>query len=160
MAPPHHRTGRTAPAGRTLPPGRIGLVRRTARLWPDGHGVPGHRCNIWQGVLPTENTLDDGYLATAPVRTFAPNGYGPYQDCGNVWEWCSDWFLPKYYRICADVGTVNNPQGPTIGRGRVMRGGSYLCHASYCHRYRRAARSSNSPDSAAGNCGFRTVAVG
>jgi len=124
----------------------------------NAQGIPEHRCNIWQGTFPTANTLDDGYLTTAPVRSFTPNGYGLYQTSGNVWEWCSDWFLPKYYRTCAAAGTAENPQGPSIGRGRVMRGGSYLCHQSYCNRYRLAARSSNSPDSAAGNCGFRTVA--
>lgn len=120
---------------------------------PDG--TPVHHCNIWQGTFPTENTGDDGYLGTAPVRSFPPNGFGLYEVGGNVWEWCSDWFLPKYYRN----SPASNPPGPTIGRGRVMRGGSYLCHESYCNRYRVAARSSNTPDSASGNCGFRTVAL-
>ncbi|WP_133832778.1 formylglycine-generating enzyme family protein [Arthrobacter sp. AG258] len=119
-------------------------------LAPDGD----HRCNIWQGTFPTNNTLDDGYLGTAPVRSFPPNGFGLYEVAGNVWEWCSDWFLPKYYRNSPRV----NPQGPTIGAGRVMRGGSYLCHDSYCNRYRVAARTANTPDSSTGNCGFRTVA--
>ncbi|WP_231391717.1 formylglycine-generating enzyme family protein [Arthrobacter sp. 35W] len=118
-----------------------------------------HHCNIWQGTFPTQNTVEDGFLTTAPVRSFEPNGYGLHQTSGNVWEWCSDWFLPKYYKSCAAVGTVENPAGPTIGRGRVMRGGSYLCHDSYCNRYRLAARSSNTPDSASGNLGFRTIAL-
>lgn len=112
-----------------------------------------HRCNIWQGTFPQQNTAEDGYLTTAPVRSFPPNGYGLFEVSGNVWEWCADWFLPKYYRN--SPGT--NPPGPTIGRGRVMRGGSYLCHESYCNRYRVAARNSNGADSASGNCGFRTV---
>ena len=114
-----------------------------------------HRCNIWQGTFPTSNTRDDGHLGTAPVRTFPPNGYGLYEVAGNVWEWCADWFLPKYYRNSPE----DNPQGPTIGAGRVMRGGSYLCHESYCNRYRVAARTSNTPDSSSGNCGFRTIAL-
>ena len=117
---------------------------------PDGT----HNCNIWQGAFPEVNTQADGYLATAPVRSFRPNGYGLYEVSGNVWEWCSDWFLPKYYRNSPS----ENPQGPTIGRGRVMRGGSYLCHDSYCNRYRVAARTSNTPDSSSSNCGFRTAA--
>ncbi|MHC6592844.1 formylglycine-generating enzyme family protein [Arthrobacter sp. C152] len=119
-------------------------------LTPNGE----HRCNIWQGTFPQKNTTDDGYLGTAPVKTFPPNGYGLYEVAGNVWEWCSDWFLPKYYRN----SPTDNPQGPTIGAGRVMRGGSYLCHDSYCNRYRVAARTSNTPESSSGNCGFRTVA--
>ncbi|MFC8521413.1 formylglycine-generating enzyme family protein [Pseudarthrobacter sp. NPDC057230] len=113
-----------------------------------------HNCNIWQGTFPDVNTQSDGYLGTAPVRSFPPNGYGLYEVSGNVWEWCADWFLPKYYRNSPPA----NPQGPTIGKGRVMRGGSYLCHDSYCNRYRVAARTSNTPDSSSGNCGFRTVA--
>ncbi|MDQ0618654.1 formylglycine-generating enzyme family protein [Arthrobacter globiformis] len=114
-----------------------------------------HLCNIWQGTFPTTNTLDDGHLGTAPVRTFPPNGYGLYEMAGNAWEWCADWFLPKYYRN----SPTDNPQGPTIGAGRVMRGGSYLCHDSYCNRYRVAARTSNTPESSSGNLGFRTAAL-
>jgi sulfatase modifying factor 1 len=114
-----------------------------------------HLCNIWQGTFPTSNSEDDGFLTTAPVKSFPPNGYGLYEASGNVWEWCADWFLPKYYRNSPEA----SPQGPTIGRGRVMRGGSYLCHESYCNRYRLAARSSNTPESSSGNCGFRTVAL-
>ncbi|MBT2551034.1 formylglycine-generating enzyme family protein [Arthrobacter sp. ISL-65] len=119
--------------------------------------IPGgeHRCNIWQGTFPTSNSRDDGHLGTAAVKSFLPNGYGLYEMAGNVWEWCNDWFLPKYYRN----SPTDNPQGPTIGRGRVMRGGSYLCHDSYCNRYRVAARTSNTPESSSANLGFRTVAL-
>lgn len=118
---------------------------------PDGSW----RVNIWQGRFPVSNTEEDGYFTTAPVRTFEPNGFGLWQTVGNVWEWCSDWFSPTYYR----TGDATNPQGPLDGEARVLRGGSYLCHDSYCYRYRNSARSSNTPDSSMGNAGFRTVAL-
>ncbi|MCX7522711.1 formylglycine-generating enzyme family protein [Microbacterium sp. STN6] len=112
------------------------------------------RCNIWQGRFPTQNTQEDGYLLTAPVHTFEPNAYGLWQTVGNVWEWCADWFDARYY----SESPAANPAGPARGGARVLRGGSYLCHDSYCNRYRNAARSSNTPDSSMGNAGFRTVA--
>jgi sulfatase modifying factor 1 len=112
-------------------------------------------CNIWQGTFPAANTQEDGYLTTAPVRTFRANGYGLWQTVGNVWEWCSDWFSPRYY----EESPLVDPRGPVTGEARVMRGGSFLCHDSYCNRYRNAARSSNTPDSSMANAGFRTVAA-
>lgn len=114
----------------------------------------GWRANIWQGTFPRENTLEDGFLTTAPVRSFFPNGYGLWQPVGNVWEWCSDWFDPNYY----EDSPAQNPTGPESGASRVLRGGSFLCHISYCNRYRNAARSQNTADSSMGNAGFRTVA--
>ncbi len=119
-------------------------------LTPDGV----HRCNIWQGEFPDQNTGDDGYLGTAPAGAFLPNGFGLYNVAGNVWEWCSDWFSAAYHAR----GPRDNPVGPPSGQARVVRGGSYLCHKSYCNRYRVAARSANTPDSAAGNMGFRCAA--
>ncbi|MEZ5123328.1 MAG: formylglycine-generating enzyme family protein [Solirubrobacterales bacterium] len=118
---------------------RGGLVQ--ARFpWGD-ELTPGgeHRANIWQGTFPGHNTLEDGYLGTAPVDAFAPNGYGLHNMSGNVWERCADAFAP------------------TPG-AFVMRGGSYLCHNSYCNRYRVAARTGDTPDSSSGNVGFRCAA--
>ena len=118
-------------------------------LKPDGE----HRCNIWQGSFPEHNTGADGHRYTAPVDAFPPNGYGLYQASGNVWEWCQDWFSAEYHV----EGPRKNPSGPPDGDARVMKGGSYLCHRSYCNRYRVAARTSNTPDSSTGNMGFRCV---
>lgn len=118
-------------------------------LTPDGQ----HRCNVWQGEFPDRNTCDDGYRGTAPVDAFDPNRHGLYNVAGNVWEWCSDWFGTDHGS--GGDEPVRDPTGPSNGTERVMRGGSYLCHRSYCNRYRVAARSSNRPDSSTGNLGFR-----
>ncbi len=117
-------------------------------LTPNGE----HRCNIWQGNFPKENTADDGYVGTAPAKSFPANGFGLYNVSGNVWEWCVDWFDHN-----KDMEQLMNPTGPSSGSTKVMRGGSYLCHHSYCNRYRVAARSSNTLDSSTGNMGFRCV---
>ncbi len=118
-------------------------------LTPEGH----HMCNIWQGGFPSHDTGDDGFTSTSPVAAFQPNAYGLYGVAGNIWEWCADWFHPSFHIL----GTRTNPVGPDRGAARVIRGGSYLCHSSYCNRYRVAARTSNTPDSATGNMGFRCV---
>lgn len=112
-----------------------------------------HRMNVWQGVFPTRNTEADGFYGTCPVRTYPANAYGLYCTTGNVWEWCWDWFSPDTYSRSGR----EDPKGPAAGERRCMRGGSYLCHASYCNRYRVDARSSNTPDSSATNVGFRCV---
>jgi formylglycine-generating enzyme len=118
-------------------------------LVPEGK----HRCNVWQGEFPVLDLAEDGYAGTSPVDAFAPNNYGIYSITGNTWEWCTDWFDTRYHVMA----TRNNPVGPGQGNAKVMKGGSYLCHASYCNRYRVAARTSNTPDSATTNIGFRCV---
>jgi formylglycine-generating enzyme len=121
---------------------RGGLEQQT---YPWGQELePGgeHRCNIWQGTFPTRNTCADGFYGTAPVDSFPPNGFGLHNTAGNAWEWCADWFDPQ----------------PGPERGKVIRGGSYLCHHSYCNRYRVAARSRNTPASTTGHMGFRVAA--
>ena len=130
---------------------RGGLVQELypwgSKLQPDGK----HLCNIWQGEFPRRDTGADGYAGTCPVDAFPPNGFGLYSVTGNTWEWCADWFDAEFHR----TADRHNPQGPLQGSGRVMKGGSFLCHKSYCNRYRVAARTSNTPDSSASNIGFR-----
>jgi sulfatase modifying factor 1 len=112
-----------------------------------------HRMNVFQGRFPAENTCADGYGGTAPVDAYPPNGFGLHNVTGNVWEWCADWFDPRYYAH----SPLHDPAGPARGTHRVIRGGSYLCHASYCSRYRVDARSASEPDSSTGNTGFRVA---
>lgn len=113
-----------------------------------------HRCNIWQGPFPHRNTGEDGYLGTAPVKAYRPNAFGLHNMVGNVWEWCADWFDAEYHASDSPLTRVN-PTGPPEGTARLMKGGSHMCHDSYCNRYRVAARTGNTPDSSTGHVGFR-----
>ena len=108
-------------------------------------------CNIWQGRFPDHNTMADGYYGTAPVRSFPANAFGLHNMSGNVWEWCAD---PFRIRSVGMAAQKRNRQSRDDGE-RVLKGGSFLCHASYCWRYRIAARTGRQPDNGASHCGFR-----
>jgi len=123
----------------------------TDRKYPWGqelHKDGTHHCNIWQGQFPTLNTGDDGFIGTAPVDSYEPNAFGLFNMSGNVWEWNQDTY------------TINrNPNDPSLDPGiKLVKGGSYLCHRSYCNRYRISARTFNTVDSSTGHTGFRCVA--
>ena len=116
---------------------------------PDDHDF--QPCNIWQGRFPLHNTCKDGFATTAPAKSFDPNGYGLYSLAGNVWEWTGDPF-----RIQSQKKAAKAKQAKMKGY-KLAKGGSFLCHASYCWRYRIAARTGNSPDSTTTHTGFRMV---
>jgi formylglycine-generating enzyme required for sulfatase activity len=108
-------------------------------------------CNIWQGSFPHHDTAADGWHGTAPAESYDPNGYGLYNMVGNVWEWTSDAFRIRSLSRRAQARSRG------IAGYRLSKGGSFLCHRSYCYRYRIAARSGTSPDSTTSHHGFRVV---
>jgi sulfatase modifying factor 1 len=122
------------------------------------------RANIWHGSFPDSNSADDGYVLTAPVRSYPPNGFGLYDMAGNVWEWCNDWFDDEYYKSLSEKVSVD-PQGSDHSYDRaepyttkrIQKGGSFLCHISYCERYRPSARQQSTHDSGMSHVGFRCV---
>ena len=118
-----------------------------------------HRANLWQGAFPVGDTGEDGFLmSTAPVDSFGPqNSFGVFNIAGNVWEWVADAWTVQHVHGDGLVDPLMEVASPTESTERTKRGGSYMCVASYCNRYRVNARSHNSADSTAGNLGFRCV---
>jgi formylglycine-generating enzyme required for sulfatase activity len=141
---------------------------RSGSLYPWGDEAPEAgepRANTFQGRFPAQNTASDGYAGTAPVASYAANGYGLYDMAGNVWEWTRDWYRPDSYSSDAARGLVRDPRGPSSSvdpsepgvQKRVQRGGSYLCTNAYCTRYMVGSRGKGEPNSPSGHVGFRCV---
>jgi formylglycine-generating enzyme required for sulfatase activity len=121
------------------------------------------QANIWQGRFPDQNTKPKGF-GTTPVKAYPPNAIGLYDMAGNVWQWCQDLYHASYYRELKEEGAIaDNPQGPLksydprepFATKRVHKGGSFLCHASYCKGYRASARMKTCPDTSLNHLGFR-----
>jgi formylglycine-generating enzyme len=131
----------------------------TTYPWGD-EATPGGRlmANTWQGRFPYRNDGADGWIGTSPVGAFPPNGFGLVDMIGNIWEWTTTVFTPQHvpdavsHACCAP----SRPADPAVNQ--TLKGGSHLCAPEYCHRYRPAARSPQSQDTATTHIGFRCVA--
>ena len=155
---------------------RGGLVK-ARYTWGDADPHPAtgqHLANTWTGDFPWRNTATDGFVGTAPVGSFPPNGYGLYDMSGNVWNWCSDLYRGDTFAARADQPEMcGNPSGPDLrvqehrvegdpspaavpGQIRhVTKGGSFLCNPAYCESYRPSARRGTPPDTGTSHIGFR-----
>ena len=122
--------------------------------------------NIWQGKFPMQNSQEDGYAGTSPVKAFPANGYGLYDMGGNIWHWTSDWYQPNHYSHLAELKEpIKDPKGPSSSHDpmepglpkKVQKGGSYLCSTAYCNRYYVGSRGKGDINSSSDNLGFRCV---
>ncbi|NJW54097.1 formylglycine-generating enzyme family protein [Salinimicrobium oceani] len=135
--------------------------------WGDDARIINEKANTWTGRFPDRNDLADGFELIAPVKSFTPNAYGLYDMTGNVWEFTSDWYNTGYYKDMLEKGTVVNPRGAKVSynphnlqvQEKIIKGGSFLCHVSYCASFRPSARMQNALDSSHEHLGFRTVAT-
>ena len=161
-------------AGRRLPTeaeweyAARGNKMSTTYFWGDDRSMLSKMANSWEGEFPVNNTLEDGFERTAPVKAYTPNNFGLYDMAGNVWEFTSDWYNLNYYKeLAANNAPVINPQGADkaynpnqpYSQEKVIKGGSFLCSDSYCASYRISSRMGTSLDSSAEHVGFRTVAT-
>ena len=140
----------------------------TTYQWGDDVTQLKQKANTWEGDFPVTNLKTDGFELRAPVKSYPPNAYGIYDMAGNVWEWTSDWYNVEYYKEVNGQGVaLVNPIGATgpltpnnpLAKEKIIKGGSFLCSASYCASYRVSARMGSSMDSALEHTGFRTVAT-
>jgi sulfatase modifying factor 1 len=144
-----------------------GGLEGAAYTWGDDPSPGRPMANTWQGRFPWENTRQDGYVRTSPIKSYPPNGYGLYDMAGNVWEWTADVFRDRHpdeaeSPCCVPRNpTVVSDDGPERVRShlprRVIKGGSHLCAPSYCLRYRPAARQAQEVDTSTGHLGFRCI---
>ena len=141
-----------------------GTQKNTTFFWGNDQSLLSKNANSWEGEFPVTNTKMDGFEGIAPVKSYPPNSLGLYDMAGNVWELTSDWYNVNYYKEIANT-TIKNPKGATKAynpnnpylKEKIIKGGSYLCNASYCASYRISSRMGTSIDSSLEHVGFRTV---
>lgn len=142
-----------------------GGLKNNIYSWGNDKSVLFEKANTWQGEFPNNNTEEDGFVNAAPVKSYPSNDYGLYDMSGNVWEWTQDWYDHGYYKSFANSETSINPLGPSkpfnpnnpLSQEKSVRGGSFLCHDTYCASYRVSARMGSSYDTGLEHLGFRTV---
>jgi len=143
---------------------RGGLQNNIYPWGNEGVNIGKPKANSWEGDFPYYNQRKDGFIKSAPVKSYPPNGYKLFDMAGNVWEWCSDWYDANYYSQLKNKIAYNptgstksfDPEEPYVKK-RVLRGGSFLCNDKYCSGYRNARRMKSSPDTGLEHTGFRCV---
>jgi formylglycine-generating enzyme required for sulfatase activity len=129
--------------------GYTGVDGKPAYRYPWGNEARADKANFDADGSRAES-WENAKRYLQEVGAYAPNGFGLYDMAGNVWEWCADWYNKNYYGYSA----AYNPQGPTYGMDRVVRGGSWRVTSV---EIRCADRGWDKPSDRYYNVGFRCV---